>query len=318
MKCNVCNFENKEDALYCASCGAKLTGPDPADMQTVRIAEVPQAADDSEDDEEVGKTDVLAQTTPVTPRPAAPAGTSGVLPGNSGVLPGNSGVMPGGGFRPPMGGPVPPAPMPGKAKKSGSGVLVWAIIASVLLVGCVVVGVIGYLSLSGKVKDEEDAKAKAQSEYEALKTDYDLLEKNMQESEASNTSAQAEASSAKKEVVALEERLSGVEEEFQSYKDAYDPLINFANTNEGRGSSKIFVSASVLHLEKDVDLRVYVPEEAEVSASSDNAGVAGCEVKKSKTGLYTLSVKKGSAGTAVISVKNDESGEIAKIFVYVD
>ena len=311
MKCNVCNFENKEDALYCASCGAKLTGPDPADMQTVRIAEVPQAADDSEDDEEVGKTDVLVQTTPMTPRPAAPAGTSGVLPGNSGV-------MPGGGFRPPMGGPVPPAPMPGKAKKSGSGVLVWAIIASVLLVGCVVVGVIGYLSLSGKVKDEEDAKAKAQSEYEALKTDYDLLEKNMQESEASNTSAQAEASSAKKEVVALEERLSGVEEEFQSYKDAYDPLINFANKNEGRGSSKIFVSASVIHLVKDMDLRVYVPEEAEVTASSDNGSVAGCEVKKSSGGLFTLKIKKGNAGSAVISVKNSENGEVAKIFVYVD
>ena len=318
MKCNVCNFENKEDALYCASCGAKLTGPDPADMQTVRIAEVPQAADDSEDDEEVGKTDVLVQTPPVTPRPAAPAGISGVLPGNSGVRPGNSGVMPGGGFRPPMGGPVPPAPMPGKAKKSGSGVLVWAIIASVLLVGCVVVGVIGYLSLSGKVKDEEDAKAKAQSEYEALKTDYDLLEKNMQESEASNTSAQAEASSAKKEVVALEERLSGVEEEFQSYKDAYDPLINFANENEGRGSSKIFVSASVIHLVKDMDLRVYVPEEAEVTASSDNGSVAGCEVKKSSGGLFTLKIKKGNAGSAVISVKNSENGEVAKIFVYVD
>ena len=326
MVCKVCNHNNKDGAMFCANCGYKMIQPtDVIDPErTIKLDEMGMNTGELYDsDDEMGRTDVLTQPnvhpSEVLTHPTPPAG-SGPLPGpsfGSGPLPGPT--------PPPMAPKMPPK-MPqanltgqNKPKSTGGNGGGWkglAIVASILVLACVGVGIFGYLTLSKKANDNQDAKEKAEADYAELKTKYDELETS---SQGDLDDAQKEAQDAQKETQAAEDRAKSVEDEFQSYKDKYDTLIAFADKNTGKGTESVFVSASTLKLEKDgMMLWVYAPEDANLSCSSDNTGVASAQVQKYTNGLFLATFKKGSAGSAVVTITNEDSKKSAQVYVFVD
>ena len=331
MICKECNFENKEGAAFCAQCGKPLAvdsasamEPIPEKEEKTTIIEPEIKSEEKVADDSEANTTVLTNTmSPVTPiAPVAPA-PQGFAEGPKPVTPMPQAApmpqtAPAAKGKADKKAKAPKAAKPAKAKKS-KGTIAYIIISILLILGLAGVGVWGYFHYEDKLdkaaEEKANLEAELSSEHEVevaeLEDEIDVLETSVADLEASVADYETQVSELESEV-----------EELSEY-EAYDPLIQFAESATGQGFEDFFVSDTVLHLSDDtVAVKVWLrdaPEQTVYYEHTDN-GVVSCEWgdswenEKCAT-LYITPLKEGNVEIYITNSGNDE--EIV-IYTYVD
>lgn len=328
MICKSCNFENKDGAMFCANCGKPLSDKNVAATGDVNSEEKPINVDsafaDSDDDSEANTTVLTSDM--LSHQPSADSMQGGApkpmgAPGPMGApkpmgAPGSMGA--------PNGAPVPPKPpkankdKPAKSGSTGVGAKIYIVISIVLIILMAGAGVWLYIHFNDKIKDISDEKDSLASQMDADAGNY---ESQISSLDKDKDDLETQISDLESQVDTLQAEVDGYQESSSAY-EAYDALINFANSSAGQGYSDFFVSDTVLHLTGgEVAVMVYygVQEESNIYYDISNTSVASCTWGDAWNGdVATLYVSPAGSGNTTITLYNDINDETITIYVYVD
>ncbi len=221
--------------------------------------------------------------------------------------------------------PAPEKEKKGSKEKKGNGVLVWAIVVSVLLAGCIGVGIFGYLHYTKALDEEksikEDLKTNLEitkSELENVNLEYSELSSDYLNAQSELEDMEEELSEAKSKNAELEAQLEEVAETSGEY-EKYDDLISFVDMNAGVSSTKLFANTSVVKLEGDMTIAVYYGGENEIQVISSDEEIVEAELDEASEEnpkVRTISLKKKGTGSAAVMIaENVEDGDTAAVFI---
>lgn len=233
------------------------------------------------------------------------------------------------GGQPAMGGPAqmgsqPPKPLkePKIAKKQkqgkmGAGTKAYIVISIILILALAGGMVFGYFHFTDKLDDANKENEELTVDKETIVDDYESLVSDLQ----------TQISDLEDEVTVYEGDIADYESQIASYEEssdtytAYDQLILFANSSNGRGYPDFFCSDTVIHLTGDtVPLKIFfAAADGTVSYTCDDPSIVTCEWGEEWDGdVATLNIIPGGSGNTTLTIGNDQNDNKIKVYVYVD